>query len=46
MFARYEWALLELLVLAFLIYELVKIRRIIRHDREAKAKEQERAPDA
>ena len=36
-FARWEWLLIELLVLALAIFELISVRRSLRLDREAKA---------
>jgi hypothetical protein len=36
-FARWEWLLLELFVLALAIFELISVRRSLRRDREAKA---------
>ena len=33
---RWEWLLIELLVLAGAIYELVSVRRLQRRDREAR----------
>ena len=32
--ARYEWILVELLVLGVLVWQLVSVRRLIRADRE------------
>jgi lipopolysaccharide export system protein LptC len=38
MFARWEWIIIELVVLALLVWELVRTRRSIRADRmKAKA---------
>ena len=37
MFARWEWAIIELIVLAALVAELISVRRSIRHDRAAQA---------
>lgn len=34
MFGRWEWIILELLFLGFLIYELVSVRRSIRRDKD------------
>ena len=39
--ARWEWAIIELVVLAFLVAELVSVRRSIRRDRAAKTKQGE-----
>ena len=36
-FARWEWLLIELFVLALAIFEWVSVRRSLRRDREAKA---------
>jgi hypothetical protein len=38
MFARMEWLILELAVVAWAVYELVSVRRSLRRDRAAKAK--------
>lgn len=37
MLARWEWLIVELLVLGLLLFELVRIRRAVRRDRAAKA---------
>ncbi len=42
MFARWEWAIVELIVLAALLAELVSVRRSIKRDRAAQAA---RAPE-
>lgn len=45
MFARWEWLIIELLVLGLLVVELVRTRRAIRRDRQAAArKAADRAP--
>jgi hypothetical protein len=33
---RFEWVIIDVLILAFLIYELVSVRRCIRRDKAAK----------
>jgi hypothetical protein len=38
---RFEWILVELMVLAVLVWELVSIRRAVRRDRADKAAKQE-----
>ncbi len=35
MFARWEWIIMELLALGFLVWELVSVRRSIAKDRQA-----------
>ncbi len=35
MFAKWEWIIIELIVLAFLVAELVSVRRSIQRDRRA-----------
>ena len=35
--ARYEWVILELLLLGALLWELARIRRAVRRDRAEKA---------
>ena len=37
MFAKWEWAIIEVIVLAFLVAELISVRRSIRRDRAAEA---------
>ena len=32
---RYEWLIIEFIVIAVLVYELVSVRRSLRRDREA-----------
>lgn len=39
--SSYEWMIMELLLLGFLVYEWFSIRRTIRRDREAKQKASE-----
>ena len=41
---RWEWIIVELLVLAFLIAELVSVRRSIRRDRAGTAAPDKREP--
>ncbi len=36
--ARYEWALIELLVLGWAVFELVSVNRSIRRDKKNKPK--------
>ena len=44
--ARFEWILIELIVLGVLIWQCVSIRRAVRRDREAAAKaRQDAAPE-
>ncbi len=44
---RFEWVLIELLVLGILVWQLVSVRRLIRRDRQAaqQAKAQEAETD-
>lgn len=37
--ARFEWILIEIIVLGLLLWQWVSIRRAVRRDREAAAKE-------
>ncbi len=41
--ARFEWILIELIVLGLLIWQVVSIRRAVRRDRQAAAKEKQNA---
>lgn len=36
---RWEWLILELALMAFLVYELVSVNRSLRRDREAARKQ-------
>jgi hypothetical protein len=43
--ARYEWILIELLVLGILVWQLISVRRLVRKDKAAaKAPPVERDP--
>jgi hypothetical protein len=42
MLARYEWIIIELLVLGLLVAELISVRRAIRRDRAARDAEKPR----
>jgi hypothetical protein len=41
--ARFEWILIELIVLGLLIWQFVSIRRAVRRDREEAAKDKQAA---
>jgi hypothetical protein len=41
--ARFEWILIEAIVMGVLIWQLVSIRRAVRRDREAAAKDKQAA---
>jgi len=40
MLSRYEWGIIELILLGLLVWEWVRIRRTIRRDREARARKE------
>jgi len=42
---QWEWAIGEFIILPFLVWELIKTRRLIREDREAKQKAEPPPPD-
>jgi len=42
--ARFEWILIEVLVLGILVWQLVSVRRAIRRDREAGKAPESTAP--
>jgi hypothetical protein len=42
--ARYEWALIELLVIGIAVYELISINRSISRDKKAKVAKAEPKP--
>jgi hypothetical protein len=46
MFARWEWLVIEIVILALAIVELIAVRRSLRRDREAKVATPEPAEDA
>ena len=41
---KWEWLILELLLLGLLVYELISVNRLLKRDREGKPKADEAPP--